>query len=91
MVERGGLIFGYLGPGEAPVFPEYEFMAVPDESRAMTKYWQECNYLQALEGNLDPSQMALLSELVRDGGAPGPQTQTQLQLDAKGPDSGCVS
>ena|SRR5579871_3757295 len=62
--ERGGVIFAYLGPGEPPILPDYECLTLADESRASAKYLLECNYLQALEGNLDPAQVALLARLV---------------------------
>ena len=43
--EVGGIIFGYLGPGAAPLLPAYEFLTVPDEQRYVTKALHECNYL----------------------------------------------
>src|SRR6266700_599160 len=33
-VEVGGLILTYMGPGEPPLIPEYEFLTVPEERRA---------------------------------------------------------
>src|SRR5437763_5802059 len=31
--EVGGIIFCYMGPGEPPLFPGYEFLSVPDDHR----------------------------------------------------------
>ncbi|HLY64648.1 MAG TPA: Rieske 2Fe-2S domain-containing protein, partial [Chloroflexota bacterium] len=58
--ERGSLILAYLGPGEPPLLPNYDFLVVPDESRFVSKYYQECNYWQGVEGNLDPVHNNLL-------------------------------
>src|SRR5712692_2349482 len=72
-VERGGIIFAYLGPGEPPLLPNYEFLAVPEAQRYATKYYQDCSYLQGSEGNLDPVHNNLLHhpnhnlEHVQDG------------------------
>ncbi|HEY7065719.1 MAG TPA: Rieske 2Fe-2S domain-containing protein [Chloroflexota bacterium] len=59
-LERGGAIFAYLGPGEPPLFPAYEFLHAPPGHTLATKAWQECNYLHANEGNLDGSHLAFL-------------------------------
>ena len=58
--ERGGVIFAYLGPGEPPLFPNYEFLNAPAGHRFVTKYYQDCNYLQGSEGNIDPVHNNLL-------------------------------
>jgi phenylpropionate dioxygenase-like ring-hydroxylating dioxygenase large terminal subunit len=58
--ERGGVIFAYMGPGEPPLLPNYEFLNVPPENRFVSKYFQDCNYLQGNEGNLDPTHNNLL-------------------------------
>src|SRR6266852_8760493 len=36
-VERGGMVFAYLGPGEPPLVPAYEALTVPDAQRFVTK------------------------------------------------------
>src|SRR6202007_962856 len=51
LVERGGVIWGYMGPADQrPPEPEYEFATVPAEQTYMSKRTQECNWLQAMEG-----------------------------------------
>jgi phenylpropionate dioxygenase-like ring-hydroxylating dioxygenase large terminal subunit len=62
-VEHGGLILAYLGPGEPPLVPNYEFLAVPERQRSATKYFQECNYLQGNEGNFDPQHLSFLHRI----------------------------
>ncbi len=58
--ELGGVIFAYLGPGEPPLLPRYEFLTVPEEQRFVSKNYQDCNYLQGSEGNIDPVHNNLL-------------------------------
>jgi phthalate 4,5-dioxygenase len=58
--ERAGVIFAYMGPGEPPLLPNYEFLSVPERQRFVTKYFQSCNYLQANEGNIDPIHASFL-------------------------------
>src|SRR5581483_1462091 len=45
-IEKGGIIFAYMGPSDPPVFPGYEFLSVPDDQRVVSKIFQDCNYLQ---------------------------------------------
>ena len=59
-VERAGLIFAYLGPGEPPLLPNYEFLTVPRDHIIASKVYSEANYLQALEGGIDPVHVTFL-------------------------------
>jgi phenylpropionate dioxygenase-like ring-hydroxylating dioxygenase large terminal subunit len=58
--EMGGVILTYIGPGEAPLLPNYEFFHVPAEQRFVSKIYHECNYLQSNEGNIDPVHLSFL-------------------------------
>lgn len=58
--EKGGLIFAYLGPGEPPLLPDYPHLVAPEGHRMASKVHQRCNWLQALEGSLDPSHVSFL-------------------------------
>jgi len=61
MVERGGVIWIYMGPPELkPPLPEWEFATVPAQQSFMSKRLQECNWLQALEGGIDSSHVSFL-------------------------------
>ena len=60
--EAGGVIFAYLGPGEPPLLPSYEFLTVPEEHRTVTKIFYHCNYLQGNEGNIDPVHLSFLHQ-----------------------------
>jgi phthalate 4,5-dioxygenase len=58
--EVNGIIWGYLGAGEPPPFPKFSFADAPAESIWVTKLLNECNYLQASEGNVDPQHLSFL-------------------------------
>lgn len=59
--EAGGLVWIYLGPREAaPTLPEFEFAALPEAQRYASRWLQECNYAQAMEGELDSSHVSFL-------------------------------
>ena len=64
--EGGDVIFAYLGPGEAPLLPAYECLTVPSEHRFVTKTFQECNYLQGNEANLDSQHHSFLHRVGTD-------------------------
>jgi phenylpropionate dioxygenase-like ring-hydroxylating dioxygenase large terminal subunit len=52
--EVGGVIWAYMGPPERrPALPLFEWTQAPETHRGLTKVWQECNWLQALEGGID--------------------------------------
>lgn len=61
MIERGGIIWTYMGPPELqPPLPEFEFATVAKERSYVSKRHQECNYLQAMEGGIDSSHVSFL-------------------------------
>jgi len=61
LVERGGVLWTYMGPPEQkPPLPEWEFALVPPAQRFVSKRLQECNWLQAMEGGIDSSHVSFL-------------------------------
>lgn len=61
LVERGGVLWTYMGPPELqPALPEYEFAMVGAKHRYISKRFQESNYLQAMEGGIDSSHVSFL-------------------------------
>jgi len=59
--ERGGIIWTYMGRSPAlPEIPDLEFLRVTDEDRQYRMFFQECNYLQVLEGGIDPTHVMWL-------------------------------
>ena len=60
-VERGGVIWAYMGPPELrPPEPDYEWTRAPETHRHVSKSYQACNYLQGLEGGLDTAHVTYL-------------------------------
>jgi phthalate 4,5-dioxygenase len=61
LIKIGDVLWTYMGPPELePPHPEYEFALVPPEQTFTSKRWQECNWLQALEGGIDSSHVSFL-------------------------------
>jgi phthalate 4,5-dioxygenase len=67
--ERNGVLWTYMGPdAEPPPLPEMEFNLVPEENVALSMRIQECNWLQALEGEIDSAHAAILHGRVDEAG-----------------------
>ncbi len=58
--EIAGLIFTYMGKARPPEFPMYSCFDAPEPHRWVMRSIMECNYLQALEGNIDPVHLSYL-------------------------------
>jgi phenylpropionate dioxygenase-like ring-hydroxylating dioxygenase large terminal subunit len=53
-IEKGGVIWTYMGPKEErPPEPDYEWLRAPPEKRNVSKTFENCNWLQGMEGGLD--------------------------------------
>ena len=59
-VELGGVVWAYLGGGEPPAEPRFEWTGLRPDQRVVTRTWQECNWLQALEGGIDSAHASAL-------------------------------
>lgn len=63
LVKVGDILWTYMGPPEqTPDLPEWEFVHVPPDHSYTSKRWQECNWLQALEGGIDSSHTTWLHQ-----------------------------
>ncbi len=72
-VEAGDLIWAYMGPKDRqPPFPAFEWLDLPATNRYVAKFRLECNYLQAMEGDYDPSHARFLHSLIDDASVPNP-------------------
>jgi len=72
--EVAGVVFAYLGPKDTiPIFPNYPWLSVSSDNVIVTKFYLECNYLQALEGDCDTSHTAFLHRGNRGGGVEEPK------------------
>jgi phenylpropionate dioxygenase-like ring-hydroxylating dioxygenase large terminal subunit len=60
-VERAGVVWVYMGSqAKAPPLPAFEILDVPDDEVSVTFIQRDCNYLQALEGEIDTSHFGFL-------------------------------
>ena len=64
--ERNGIIFAYLGPGEAPPLPALDCFEAPEPQTFAFKGLIECNWLQALEVGIDPAHASFLHRFLAD-------------------------
>ncbi len=59
--EHAGVVWVYMGPlAPPPPLPELEWTMVPAENRYLAKRIQNCNFAQALEGEIDQSHNSFL-------------------------------
>jgi phthalate 4,5-dioxygenase len=60
VAERNGAVWVYLGDGAAPPLPEIPYNLLAPERLRITLMQRECNWLQALEGDIDTSHVDFL-------------------------------
>jgi nitrite reductase/ring-hydroxylating ferredoxin subunit len=59
--ERGGIVWAYMGPRQTlPPQPDLEVLDEPDVDSNMLAVQRECNWVQALEGDIDTSHAGFL-------------------------------
>jgi phthalate 4,5-dioxygenase oxygenase subunit len=67
--ERQGIVWAYLGPrADPPPLPELPWALVPPDQRGAFKYQRACNWLQALEGDVDTAHLGWLHTRFAQGG-----------------------
>jgi phthalate 4,5-dioxygenase len=61
----GGVLWVYMGEARpAPALPGFEWLGVPIEQIYASRWQQECNYAQAMEGELDSAHVGFLHRMV---------------------------
>jgi phenylpropionate dioxygenase-like ring-hydroxylating dioxygenase large terminal subunit len=69
-VERNGVLWTYMGRDTPPPpLPDIEWNLVPPENAVVTFRVQECNWLQALEGEIDSAHAPILHARIDNQGA----------------------
>jgi phthalate 4,5-dioxygenase len=62
-VDRGGIVWVWLGQGEtAPPFPDLPFMDLPATQRSVTSTEVPTNWVQGVEASMDSSHVGVLHE-----------------------------
>jgi phthalate 4,5-dioxygenase oxygenase subunit len=60
VTERAGVIWVYMGSRPKPPLPAFEILDVPENEIRVSFIQRDCNYLQALEGEIDTSHFGFL-------------------------------
>ena len=68
-VEKGGVLFAYMGMGDPPPFPGLDCFSAPDAYTFAFKGYVECNWLQLLEVGIDPAHASFLHRFEEDTAA----------------------
>ena len=64
-IERIGLVWAYMGDRQAPPpLPLFEWNSDPDNVPVMWRNYRACNWVQALEGDLDTSHVNFLHRVL---------------------------
>ena len=66
VVEKSGILFAYLGPGEPPAFPHFDCFVAPASHTFAFKGMIDCNWLQSLEVGIDPAHTSFLHRFFHD-------------------------
>ncbi|GLH80829.1 ring-hydroxylating oxygenase subunit alpha [Bradyrhizobium sp. SSBR45G] len=66
VVEKGGIVWAWLGEGTAPAFPDIDCFTAPDTHTFAFKGLIDCNWLQALEVGIDPAHASFLHRFFED-------------------------
>jgi phthalate 4,5-dioxygenase len=66
VVERNGILFAYMGPGEPPEFSSFDCFVAPPSHTFAFKGMIDCNWLQSLEVGIDPAHTSFLHRFFHD-------------------------
>ncbi|MEM8750320.1 MAG: Rieske 2Fe-2S domain-containing protein [Pseudomonadota bacterium] len=66
VVEKNGIVFAYLGPGDPPDFPSFDCFRAPESHVFAFKGLWECNWMQAMEVGIDPAHASFLHRFLQD-------------------------
>lgn len=64
--EKRGIVFAWLGEGDAPAFPNFDCFRAPDSHVFAFKGLWQCNWLQAFEIGIDPAHASFLHRFLVD-------------------------
>ena len=87
VAERAGVIWVYMGEREsAPPMPEIEATLLPESDLSITFTQRECNWLQALEGDIDTSHFSWLHVGTVQPEQVDPDNWLMYQVNNRAPD-----
>src|SRR5204863_2935500 len=86
VAERGGLVWTYMGArAEPPPLADIESLALPEHERVTRVHQRQCNWLQALEGDIDTSHFSFLHTGKIDVADIDPDHMERFQLTDRAP------
>jgi phthalate 4,5-dioxygenase oxygenase subunit len=81
-LERGGIIWAYMGPADKiPPFPDAEVFDAPASHRHLIKVKLRGNFAQMQEGDVDSSHVSFLHSSVDGSGLPGSRANPNTFVD----------
>jgi phthalate 4,5-dioxygenase oxygenase subunit len=86
-VERGGMVWAYMGPqNPPPPMPALEWLGLPEDFHVAGKRVQYSNWVQAMEGEIDQSHVSYVhSALKKNGSTVANATVDQIRRADKHP------
>ena len=89
--ERAGLVWVYMGEAAAaPPFPALEPLLLPEGQMTFRWAQRHCNWLQALEGDIDTSHFGFLHEGKAEANAYPEDSVLRYRLEDRAPDYHCA-
>jgi len=75
--EKAGIVWTYMGPPDKqPPLPDYEWMRAPEGWMHVSKTFENCNWLQSMEGGLDTSHSSFLHRNLDPEGLKNPRVRS---------------
>ena len=88
-VEKGGVVWTYMGPKDSqPPEPDYEWTRAPEGHRFVSKTFENCNFLQALEGGLDTAHSSFAHNNFKSDKSEPRQRDRSPRIDVERTDYG---
>ncbi|MET0307333.1 MAG: Rieske 2Fe-2S domain-containing protein [Sphingomonas sp.] len=60
VIEKYNIVWAYFGKGTPPALPQFDMEEIAEEDIESNMLFRECNYLQALEGDIDTCHVGFL-------------------------------
>lgn len=90
-IERSGLVWVYMGDAaKAPPFPALEPLLLPEGQMRIRWAQRNCNWLQAIEGDIDTSHFGFLHEGKAEAKDYPADSVLRYRLDDRAPDYHCT-
>ena len=79
--ELGGIVWAYMGSGEPPSLPRYDFLVREDGERTFAGYLRACNFMNQLDNCLDPVHATVLHGREVHGVRQNPERQESPEFE----------